>query len=66
MLRVAIEQAEPGMTLSMPVPNPDAAGRFLLHVGYQLRPEDIRRLRERRVHDLYVCCPGLEFVAKDL
>ena len=64
MLRVAIEQAEPGMTLSMPVPNPDAAGRFLLHVGYELQRQDIQRLRERRVRDLYVRCPGLDFVAK--
>ncbi len=64
MLRVELPNARPGMKLALPVYNPRQPGRTLLSVGYELRREEIVRLRELRVRSVWVRYPSLEFLGK--
>lgn len=64
MLRVEVKLAKPGMTLALPVRNPNNPGRQLLSAGYVLNDEVIDRLKELAVREVVVRYPGLEALDK--
>ncbi len=64
MLRIDLAKARPGMTLALPVPNPNMSGRMLLKEGYALTDGAIRRVGEMGVRTLWVSYPGLAAVEK--
>ncbi|MEM6459052.1 MAG: HD domain-containing phosphohydrolase [Planctomycetota bacterium] len=66
MLRVDVMQAEPGMTLALPVHNPGALSRVLLKAGYALTEASIERAKELGVRSLWVAYPSLGAVEQYL
>jgi len=62
MLRVELKDAHPGMTLALPVANPQAPDHNLLNLGYELTPPVIARLEEFNVRSIWVRYPGMEFL----
>lgn len=60
MLRVPIEQTQPGMILAQPVASPDKLEHLLLKRGFELDEETITRLRELRVRTIWVRYPQLD------
>lgn len=62
MLRIETRNAQPGMTLALPVQLPSAPSRLLLRVGYTLTPETINKLAALRVRTLWVGYPSLSFL----
>lgn len=64
MLRVPIEQAQPGMVLGMGVMHPRRKGTTLLRAGYDLTDLAIKQLAEQDVRDLWIRYPSLEFIAR--
>lgn len=63
MLRVDLSGALPGMRLAMPIHHPRRPGGVLLRTGYELDQHSIIRLRELGVHEAWIECPGVEFMA---
>lgn len=63
MLRVDLAGALPGMRLAMPIHHPKRPGGVLLRTGYELDQHSILRLRELGVHEAWIECPGVEFMA---
>ena len=57
-------QAQPGMTLALPVQNPKAVTRNLLKAGYELTDEAIERVGDMGVRSLWVAYPSLGAVEK--
>ncbi len=62
MLRVPIEQAEPGMSIALPVYNPQRQGGILLNTGFELNSAIITRLKGMSIDHVWVKYPGLEAV----
>ncbi|GAB4189047.1 MAG: HD-GYP domain-containing protein [Phycisphaeraceae bacterium] len=62
MLRIDTRNAQPGMTLALPVQLPSNPSRLLLRVGYKLTAETIRKLTELRVRSIWVGYPSLAFL----
>jgi len=62
MLRVPIDQAQPGMVLARSVANPQKLEHILLKAGFELDEEHIKKLRKLRVFSLWVKYPGLDFL----
>lgn len=62
MLRVAIEQARPGMPLALPVHHPDHVSRVLLQSGTMLTDRSIQRLVDQSIREIWIAWPGLEFI----
>ena len=62
MLKVSIEQAEPGMVLARAVPNPEKLNHTLLKSGYEMEADKISRLRSLGVSTIWVNFPGLDFI----
>lgn len=60
MLRVPIEQAQPGMILAQPVVSPDKLEHVLLKTTYKLDAEAIARLRQLKVRTIWVKYPQLD------
>lgn len=52
------------MVLALPVMHPDMPGHALLHPGYEIENEVLKRLRDMRVRRLWVRYPELDFVDK--
>lgn len=64
MLRVRVNEALPGMMLASPVYHPRSPGTLLLQPGHPLEAKAIRRLRELRVPEVWIECPGLTVMAQ--
>ncbi len=64
MLRVRINDVEPGMTLALPVQHPHNAAQTLLRSGFTLDARSVRRLHEMQIQEVWIECPGLELVAR--
>lgn len=64
MLRVRVIEALPGMVLAAPVYHPRSPGTLLLQPGHALEAKAIVRLRELRVSEVWIECPGLETMAQ--
>lgn len=64
MLRVPISQAEPGMTLALPVFHPENLATALLKAGAELERRSIDRLRQMGVPELWIRYPRLDMVSK--
>ncbi|MEX2672214.1 MAG: HD domain-containing phosphohydrolase [Phycisphaeraceae bacterium] len=64
MLRVPIEKAKSGMSLAMPVRNPQASDRYLLSSGYDLNETIVGRLKQMGVREVVVRYPGLEVLSQ--
>lgn len=60
MLRIHLQYAKPGMSLALPVPNPQSPDRALLSAGYRLSGRAITRMQDLGVRELVVRYPGLE------
>lgn len=60
MLRVALAQARPGMTLALPVFHPKRPDVVLLRPGVALDQEIIEKLGELRPGELWIRYPGLD------
>lgn len=66
MLRVTLKQAEPGMKLAMAVRNPRNEESVLLQAGYELRSDNLERLKNMGVERLWVKYPGLDYVDRQV
>lgn len=64
MLRIELERARPGMTLALPVYDPQAPSRILLKTGFELQEAAVRRLADMGIRSLWVRYPSLQFVEK--
>lgn len=64
MLRVDLSGAIPGMRLAMPIHHPKRPGGVLLRTGYELDQTSIAKLIELGVHEAWIECPGVEFMAE--
>jgi len=64
MLRVPIEQARAGMVLARSIADPEKPEHILLKANYKLEQDRIARLRELRVHNIWIQYPGLDFLDK--
>ncbi|GIW74767.1 MAG: phosphodiesterase [Phycisphaerales bacterium] len=64
MLRVAIQDAAPGMRLAMPVYHPRRGGPLLLKAGVTLDQRLIGRLREIELREVWIQYPGMRFLEK--
>ena len=64
MLRVNTESATTGMKLAISVYHPTHPDHILLRYGYELQPNDLARLRQMRVHGLWVRYPSFDFLSK--
>ena len=62
MLRVPIEQAQPGMVLARSVANPQNPRHTLLKTGCELDEDFVQRLKELRVYSIWVSYPNLDFL----
>lgn len=63
MLRVDLTGAIPGMRLAMPIHHPRRPGAVLLRAGFELDTPSIAKLRELKVYEAWIECPGVEFMA---
>ncbi len=64
MLRVPISQAEPGMTLALPVYHPHNLSTVLLKAGAELERVTIDRMREICIPDIWIRYPRLETISR--
>lgn len=64
MLRVAIEQAKPGMVLALPLIHPRRQDTVLLKPGMALDGRSIARLQEIKIRYLWIRYPGIEFLSE--
>ncbi|MBN2063546.1 MAG: HD domain-containing protein [Sedimentisphaerales bacterium] len=62
MLKVPIEQIEPGMVLARPVANPEKPDHTLLKAGYEMEADKVARLRAIGVSSIWINYPGLDFL----
>lgn len=60
MLRVSVNQAQPGMVLALPVAHPHRPEAILLRTNAELDSFCIPRLRELGVREVWVRYPGME------
>lgn len=64
MLRVPISQAEPGMTLALPVYHPQNMATVLLKADAEIERRTITRLREMCVPEIWIRYPRLEMISR--
>lgn len=64
MLRVAITQAKPGMTLAIPLFHPARPSTVLLNEGVALDARMVRRMHELGVRELWIRYPGMDFLSE--
>lgn len=64
MLRVPISQAEPGMTLALPVYHPQNLSTVLLKSGAELERRTVDRLRDIGVPEIWIRYPRLETISR--
>lgn len=64
MLRVPISQAEPGMTLALPVYHPQNMSTVLLKAGAELERTTVDRMREIGIPEIWIRYPRLETISR--
>jgi HD-GYP domain-containing protein (c-di-GMP phosphodiesterase class II) len=64
MLRVPISQAEPGMTLALPVYHPQNLSTVLLKASAELERRTVDRLRDIGVPEIWIRYPRLETISR--
>lgn len=64
MLRVDLEIAKPGMPLALSVYHPAQPGHILLRPHYALTENDVKLLRELRIHTIWVIYPQFKFLER--
>ncbi|WP_432798362.1 HD-GYP domain-containing protein [Poriferisphaera sp. WC338] len=64
MLRIDLANAREGMSLALPVQNPEIPARTLLKAGFTLSPSIINKLTAVGVKQLWVRYPALDFLDK--
>lgn len=62
MIRISVENLEPGMVLAASIPHARHPGRALLAAGYVLEPKTIAKLREYGVKGVWINHPGFDFL----
>ena len=66
MLRVPLTQAEPGMTLALPVLHPERPDTMLLRAGFEIDERALTRLRDLALPELWIQYPPLGFIEKHI
>jgi HD-GYP domain-containing protein (c-di-GMP phosphodiesterase class II) len=66
MIRVSVENLEPGMVLAAAIPHPGHSGRALLAAGYALEPMAIGKLPHYNIKGVWIEHPGFEFLDAQL
>lgn len=64
MLRVPISQAEPGMTLALPVYHPQNLSTVLLKANAELERRTVDRLRDIGIPEIWIRYPRLETISR--
>lgn len=59
-----MSQAEPGMTLAMPVYHPEQMSTVLLRAGARLERRSVDRMREMRVPQVWIEYPSLSMISR--
>lgn len=59
-----MSQAEPGMTLAMPVYHPEQMSTVLLRAGARLERRSVDRMREMRVPQVWIDYPKLSMISR--
>jgi HD-GYP domain-containing protein (c-di-GMP phosphodiesterase class II) len=62
MLRVPVQNIEPGMILARPIPHPQDPRRYLLQRDREVPLDLIPRLKELGIYEVWVRCRDLEFL----
>lgn len=62
MIRVAVENLEPGMVLAVSIPHPGQAGRPLLMADYVLEPASIAKLPHYNIKGVWIKHPSFDFL----
>lgn len=62
MIRVSVENLEPGMVLAASIPHARHPRRALLAAGYVLEPKTIAKLREYGIKGVWINHPGFDFL----
>jgi len=58
MIRVSVNDLEPGMVLAAPIPHPQLSDMALLEAGKELAPDMIPQLRRHHVRSVWIRHPG--------
>ncbi len=64
MLRVPISQAEPGMTLALPIYHPQNLSTVLLKANAELERRTVDRLRDLGIPEIWIRYPRLETISR--
>src|SRR5687768_15831173 len=62
MLRVPVQNLEPGMILARPIPLPQDPRRYLLQRDREVPMDLIPRLKEMGIYEVWIRCQDLEFL----
>lgn len=62
MLRVPVQNIEPGMILARPIPLPTDPRRYLLQRDREIPMDVVPRLKELGIYEVWVRCRDLEFL----
>lgn len=62
MIRVAVDDLEPGMVLATPLPHPNQPRIALLKADYRLEPDTIEQLRKFNFRFVWIQHPGFDFL----
>jgi HD-GYP domain-containing protein (c-di-GMP phosphodiesterase class II) len=62
MLRVPVQNLEPGMILARPIPLPQDPRRYLLQRDREVPMDLVPRLKEMGIYEVWVRCRDLEFL----
>ncbi|NLE57584.1 MAG: HD domain-containing protein [Planctomycetes bacterium] len=62
MIRISVENLEPGMVLATSIPHPRHSGRALLAAGYVMEPKAIAKLPDYGIKGVWINHPGFDFL----
>lgn len=62
MIRMAVNNVEPGMVLAAPIPHPADASRVLLNTGFEFDAFTLKKLNRWPVFTVWIAHPGFEFL----
>ncbi|HUU85741.1 MAG TPA: HD domain-containing phosphohydrolase [Phycisphaerae bacterium] len=66
MIRIQFDELEPGMVLAAPIRHPSRANHCLLHAGFQMDAEMLRRLERFPIRSVWIRHPGFDFLEQEL
>ncbi|MAE65399.1 MAG: hypothetical protein CMJ18_14100 [Phycisphaeraceae bacterium] len=58
MLKIGLDNAQPGMTLALDIPHPQQPSQVLLRSGVQLTQRIVDHLRRTSVRSIWIACPN--------